>query len=107
MSADYVYVRRPTGAVRLLVGLINLADGIIVFILLLRFVLHLFGANPANAFMQWLIDFTGSLLAPFANIFPTWYFGTGNAIEWTTLFAAIAYAIFAYIIIWIIRAIAV
>lgn len=101
MIAEYTYLRddsRPTFyPERFVLGAIDILVGIVEFVLGIRFVLHLLGAGQGNAFMAWLDGTTDQLLAPFSNIFPTIVIG-GFAVEFTTLFAMIAYAVIGWLI---------
>lgn len=49
-----------------LIGLIGL---VVVGLLSIRFVLVLFGANPANAFANFIYDTSGPLVSPFFGLF--------------------------------------
>ena len=77
---------------------INWVIGIIEFMLALRFVLELLQANPSSQFVAWVYNVTASLVGPFANAFPSFYFG-GLAIDISTIFAMIGYAIIGWLLI--------
>jgi len=67
---------------------------------LLRFVLELIGADPNNAFAQFLYAFTGFFLYPFLGIVPNTKLGTKGAfIDWSTLIGMAVYGI----LYWILR----
>lgn len=74
-------------------ALIGFVFGLIEFVLFFRFVLKLFGANPATDFINWWYDMSGPLLDPFRGIFPTTVFENTYILEFSTLFAIIMYAI--------------
>lgn len=100
--AEYTtYVRDTVQPVyypeRFVLRAIDIAIGIVEFLLAARVVMHLLGANSGNAFMAWLDGVTGQLIAPFAGIFPTLNLG-GFVLEFTTLFAMIAYAVLGWLI---------
>lgn len=75
----------------------SIVIGIIVALLSLRFLLKLFGANQANDFVSWVYDTSAEVLAPFRGIFDTIRDGD-FVIEFTTLFAIIAYMLLLLII---------
>ena len=55
---------------RILGAIIYLFFGILEFLLGLRFVFELFGANPASTFVAWVYSVTFQFVAPFFGIFP-------------------------------------
>lgn len=70
--------------------------GFIEIILILRFVLKLFGANPANGFVDFIYAVTGILTAPFDSIFGVTKPEAGNVdsvFEPSILVAAAVYAL--------------
>ena len=71
--------------------------GIIQFMLALRLVLVLLGANPAAEFVAWVYSVTGRLAAPFLGAFPALNLG-GFVIELSIIFAMIGYAIIGWLI---------
>ncbi len=81
--------------------IIDTLIGVVLFLLALRLILVFLGADAGNSFMQWLYGMTGQLIAPFANIFSAWDIG-GFILEWTTVFAMLAYAILGWLIAWVI-----
>ncbi|MEQ6391144.1 hypothetical protein RZN22_17810 [Bacillaceae bacterium S4-13-58] len=54
-----------------LVYLINTVIGIAQFILGIRMILKLLGANQSAPFVQWVYQTSSSLLYPFEGIFPS------------------------------------
>ena len=60
-------------------------------ILLLRFVLKMFGADPRNPFASFIFTLTDVLLVPFRNILPQSSLGGYQAFEFSTLFAILIY----------------
>jgi hypothetical protein len=78
--------------------------GFIEGILGLRFLFMLIGANPASAFVNWIYDWTGPLVAPFAGIFGQHATVAGpgavtqSVFEWTTLIALVVYGLIGGII---------
>lgn len=69
--------------------------GIIEFLLMFRFLLKLFGANPSSGFMV-LVDILSSPFAIlFSGLFPSSI--AGNIVmEWSTLFAMLVYLVLAW-----------
>lgn len=70
--------------------------GFIEIILILRFALKLFGANPANSFVDLVYSVTGVLTAPFDSIFGVVQQTAGNVssvFEPSILVAAVIYAL--------------
>lgn len=87
---------------------INIVSGIVLTLLGLRFVLKLFGANPANGFVDWIYETSRQLMEPFLGIFPAPRLENGFVLELSTLFAIIIYAIIAMLLValvqWLIAA---
>lgn len=70
--------------------------GFIEVILIFRFVLKLFGANPSNGFVDFVYTVTGVLTAPFDNIFGVTKPQAGDVssvFEPSILIAAVVYAL--------------
>ena len=61
--------------------------------LCMRFLLRLFGASIGAPFTQWVYASSEPLLYPFRGIFTTRVVEPGYIVEFSTLFAIIAYAI--------------
>jgi uncharacterized protein YggT (Ycf19 family) len=75
-----------------LVRLVDYIVYIIVSLLLLRFVLKLFGANSATPFVDFIYSIAGFFLAPFQFIFANSAAPEpGSVIEWSVLVAIIVY----------------
>lgn len=70
---------------------------VIAVLLLLRFVLKLFGANTAAAFTQFFYGLTNPLVAPFVNVF-TPVQTQGSLLEWSTLLALFVYWLIAFVV---------
>lgn len=78
--------------------LANAIFGFIEFIIGLRIILKLFGANPLTPFSQWVYETSTPLLQPFQGMFPAPRL-TGNfVIEFSALFALLVYALISYAI---------
>lgn len=78
---------------RFIAGFINFFVGIAELFLGLRVVLRLFGANPDNAFVQFVYDSSSVLLDPFRGIFPTQDISPGGVVDFSALFAMLVYAL--------------
>lgn len=72
--------------------LIQVIFGIVEFMLALRIILKLFGANAGAPFVNWVYDSTASLIQPFVGSFPSPVIERGSVLEFSTLFALIIYA---------------
>ena len=72
--------------------------GLVEILLAFRFILKLFGANPAAGFTSFIYGVTYIFAAPFLNVFRITQVA-GSVFEWTTLLAMIVYWIIAYGII--------
>ncbi len=72
---------------------------------LLRFVLELIGADPANPFAQVLYKFTDFFLYPFLGIVPETYIGPKHVafIDWSTLIGMAVYGILYWILVLFLR----
>ncbi len=81
-----------------LLKVIDFLFAVVGAFLLLRFVLKLFGANANTGFVNWTYEMTAELLQPFRGIFPATTFEHQYVIEFSTLFALLAYGI-AYVLI--------
>lgn len=88
----------------LLINLINVFTGIVETFLALRFVLKMFGANPNSGFVAWVYEMSGGLLDPFRAIFPTKVFENTYVLEFSTIFAMLVYALFAFLLVALVNA---
>ncbi len=68
--------------------------GLVEILLAFRFVLKLFGANPAAGFTSFIYSTTYIFAQPFLNVFRVTYI-EGSVFEWTTILAMIVYWIVA------------
>jgi hypothetical protein len=83
--------------------IIKIVTGIVIAFLGLELILRLLGALPTVFIFQWIYDIAGILKSPFANILPAITFGSRFVLDLSTLFAMIAYSIFAGVLIWLIN----
>jgi uncharacterized protein YggT (Ycf19 family) len=73
--------------------LVDTIGAVLIAVLSLRFLLSLFGANPANSFANFIFSITDPLVRPFVGIFS---FGPrlGDArIEFETIIAIVIYGV--------------
>lgn len=79
--------------------IVNAVVGIIEFLLAVRLVLELLGANPGAAFVAWIYSISSNLVAPFQNAFPSLSLSGGSALDFSTVLAMVAYALIGWLII--------
>jgi uncharacterized protein YggT (Ycf19 family) len=79
------------------VQFINYLLTIVESVLLFRFVLKLFGANPNNGFASFIYDLTSPLIAPFRGLFAT-PADNGAVFDSAAIVAMIVYAVIAYLV---------
>ncbi len=82
----------------LLRNLLGFVIGVVEVLLTFRFVLKLFGANPAAEFVNWIYQTTEPILQPFFLAFPSPAIEGQFILEFTTLFAIFVYAFIGYIL---------
>jgi hypothetical protein len=78
---------------------INAIIGIVEFVLSLRLLFELFGANPASPFVAWLYGMTDRLIAPFQFAFPSFSIA-GFTLNMSVILAMFAYAILGWVVAW-------
>jgi len=83
---------------RLLKDFAYFVVALVELLLTFRFVLKLFGANPAARFVDWIYQTTQPLLEPFIPAFPTPALRDGYVLEFTTLFAIFVYGFIGYLV---------
>lgn len=76
----------------------NFVIGIVEFLIGLRIVLKLLGANPQTPFVEWVYETSAPLLAPFEGMFPSPTLEGGFVLEVSALFALVIYALIGYLI---------
>jgi uncharacterized protein YggT (Ycf19 family) len=79
--------------------------GLIELLILIRFMLLLFGANAQAGFAQWINQVSGYFMAPFNALFGTQSI-KGATVDWSALVAILVYALVAYLIVRVIDALA-
>ena len=84
-------------AIARIVRIIYFLFGLLEVLLALRIVLHMFSANPGNAFADFIYALSSPFVILFNGLFTNPALGTG-VLELTTVVAMIAYAILAWVI---------
>jgi hypothetical protein len=77
--------------------------GVIELLILVRFILLLVGANAQTGFVQWIQQTSGVFMAPFNAILGTQTIH-GAIFEWSALVAIAVYALIAWLVVALIRA---
>ncbi|KGF73493.1 hypothetical protein DO97_18465 [Neosynechococcus sphagnicola sy1] len=79
-------------------------SGMLEILLLLRFMLRLFGANPQNEFAQLINHLSAPFIAPFSTLFvsPT-SAGAANVFDINIVIAILAYALLCYLVVSLVR----
>ncbi len=94
-----VWILRVAKVIVWLVYLFVLAA---VVLLLIAFVLRLLGANPSASFTEWVYRSVDRIMEPFRGIFPSKPINNRSVLDWSLLFAAIMYTLFALVVHWVI-----
>jgi uncharacterized protein YggT (Ycf19 family) len=89
-------------------GILQVARGIIlviyailmtyVVILLIAFVLRLFGASPTAPFVDWIYTATARMMQPFRGMFPTEQVTSKSVFDPSLLFAMLMYSLLAMLL---------
>jgi len=101
-SQVHTEVRAPLEAVAARV--IMFVFGVIEVLIAIRFVLMLTGANAEAGFVKMIYGISGIFMAPFVAIFNTQQAG-GAVFEWSALVAIAVYALVAWGLVALIRAV--
>ena len=101
-SQVHTEVRAPVEAV--FSRIVWYVFGVIEVLIAIRFVFKLLGANAAAGFVQFIYGVSGFFVAPFNAIFGTQRV-SGATFEWSALVAIIIYALIAWGIVALIRAV--
>lgn len=101
-SQVHTEVRAPIEA--MMSRIVWFVFGFIEVLIAIRFVLKLFGANSDAGFVQLVYGVSGVLMAPFSTIFGTARV-SGATFEWSALVAIAVYALIAWGIVQLIRAV--
>ena len=78
--------------------------GILEILLVIRFLLRLFGANPQNEFAQLINNLSAPFIAPFSTLFISPTSGAGaNIFDVNIAIAIVAYGLLSYLLVSLIR----
>ena len=83
----------------IIIALVDFFVGLVELLLGLRVIFRLFAANPDNAFVNWIYNTSGDVMAPFRGIFPPAHLGNGHVLDISAIFAMIVYAIVGYLLV--------
>jgi uncharacterized membrane protein len=103
MSATRVYSGYHESVGSWISRVVMFVFGVIELLILVRFVLLLVGANTQSGFVQWIHQISAIFMAPFNAIFGTQTIN-GAVFEWSALVAIAVYALIAWLIVALIRA---
>lgn len=81
-----------------IVHIMNYVVGALELLLVIRFVLHLLGANPASTFASFIDGLSYPFVVLFSNLVQNPAVGTTGVLELTTLIAMLVWAIVAWLI---------
>ncbi|UBF23945.1 YggT family protein [Kovacikia minuta CCNUW1] len=78
--------------------------GLLEVLLVLRFILRLFGANTENAFAQFIYNLSEPFIAPFSTLFVSPVTGGGaNIFDVNVLVAIVVYALLGWLAVWLVQ----
>ncbi len=103
MSATRIYSGSRESVGSWISRVVMFVFGVIELLILVRFFLLLVGANTATGFVQWIHQTSGIFMAPFNAILGTQTIN-GAIFEWSALVAIAVYALIAWLIVALIRA---
>jgi hypothetical protein len=88
------------GFVGMIGGLASLLFGIVIGLLVFRFLFRLLGANPANALVNWVYATSAPLVSPFFGMFNTGSIDLAiGRLEFETLIAIVVYGLVASVVL--------
>ena len=103
MSETRIYSGSRESAGSWLSRVVMFVFGVVELLILVRFFLLLVGANTQTGFVQWIHDMSGIFMAPFNAILGVQTID-GATFEWSALVAIVVYAVLAWLIVALIRA---
>lgn len=98
MSATRVYSGYRESIGSWISRIVTFIFSLIELLILIRFILLLFGANTQSGFVQWIHQTSGIFMAPFVAIFGNQTFN-GATFEWAAVVAIAVYALIAWLIV--------
>jgi hypothetical protein len=96
-------VRAPIEAV--IIRVVWFVFGVIEVLIAIRFALELFGANAQAGFVQMVYEVSSVFMGPFIAIFRSQQASSGALFEWSALVAIAVYALIAWGVVALIRAV--
>ncbi len=93
-----IAIANRNAVVARLVQMIYYLNGALAVLLLLRFVLHLSGANPDNQVAQVIQNLSNPFVYPFSNLFGKPVLGKSEVFDTNALVAILAYTILAWLV---------
>lgn len=100
-------VARQRNVFAKIINAIYLLVGLLEILLLLRFVLRLFGANTENTFATFIYNLSEPFIAPFSTLFVSPVTSGGASIfDVNVLVAMVVYALLGMLAVWLVRFIA-
>lgn len=78
---------------------VNVVFGVIEFVIAVRILLELLGANSGAPFVAWLYSTSANFVAPFSGAFASWDLGGGSVLDLSAIFAMICYAVIGWIVL--------
>ncbi len=103
-SRQMVHTEARSSAETMLARVVYYVFGVVEVLLALRFVLRLFGANPKSGFVEFIYAISSFFMLPFDAIFKTQRVA-GATFEWSALVAIAVYALIAWGIVTLVRAV--
>lgn len=82
-----------------IVQLINLVMAVITFLIGMRVVMKVLGANPSTPIVWWVMQLSDQVVYPFQGIFTNPALDATRTLDIVALIALLAYAIIAYLVI--------
>jgi uncharacterized protein YggT (Ycf19 family) len=85
--------RRRRQTLNRIAAVISFLVGLLGVLLISRFFLLLFAANPTNDIVDFVYDVTKPFVEPFEGIFDDYVFDVDNVIEWSSLIAFVVWSL--------------
>ncbi len=100
---QYAATNHEYNTVIKVIEVIYYLTGALGILLLLRFLLRLFGANPDNAFAQFIYGFSDPFTAPFEGLFANPAIGQYGVLEITVVIGIAVYALLTWLVVRLIK----
>ncbi len=89
--------------IKLIKDIFSLIIALIEVVLILRFVLKLLAASSSAEAVNWVYQISAPFVRPFMFAFPEPVLRGGFTLEFSTLFAILAYAIIGYVVMEVLK----